>query len=151
MGSGFDEAGRMAFCDGKDVLKRLNDVFGDPNSKAFQQAQAAKDEFAAVPNGDNNYLALIKAYNAAGVSVSVTDPWGLYLKLLGTAQPQGPDNISAIAQIRYDGLNNSVAMETIVHMPKHGGHVHTRRGSKAGLSSQIDSPCPMPGTVGGSE
>jgi hypothetical protein len=147
MGSAFDEQGRMAFCDGKDVLNKLNDVFGDPRSKSYQQAQAAKDQFAAVPNGTNNYLELIAAYNAAGVAVSVSDPWGLYLQLLGTAQPQGPDNISAIAQFRYDGLNTGAGMETVVHEPKHGGHVRTRRGLAPGAQNTVDSPCPMPGKI----
>ena len=145
MGSAFDEQGSMTFCDGKDVLQKLNDVFGDPNSKAYQQAWAVRDQFAAVPNGANNYLALIAAYNAAGIPVKVTDPWGYYLQLLGTAPPQGPDNISAIAQFRYDGLNTGAPMETVVHVPKHGGHVRTRRGLAPGASNTVDSPCPMPG------
>jgi hypothetical protein len=144
MGSSFVE-GSMALCDGKDVLKKLNDVFGDPTSKAYQQAWAVRDQFALVPNGTNNYLALIDAYNAAGVPVKVTDPWGYYLQLLGTVPPQGPDNISAIAQFRYDGLNTGAPMETVVHVPKHGGHVHTRRGLAPGASNTVDSPCPMPG------
>jgi hypothetical protein len=147
MGSGFDEHGRMAFCDGKDVLQKLNDVFGDPTSNAFKQAQAVKDQFAAITNSNNNYLALIGAYNAAGIKVSVTDPWGKYLTLLGTAQPQGPQNIYDIAQFRYDGLNTGAGMETVVHVPQHGGHVHTRRGLKPGAQNTVDSPCPMPGTA----
>lgn len=145
MGGSFDELGNMVLCNGKDVLKKLNDVFGDPSSKSYQQAQAAKDKFAAVPNGDNNYLALIEAYNAAGVPVNVTDPWGIYLQLVGTVQPQGPDNISAIAQFRYDGLNTGAPMETVVHVPQHGGHVRTRRGLAPGASNTVDSPCPMAG------
>src|SRR3984957_6549386 len=121
MGAAFDEQGSMTFCDGKDVLQKLNDVFGDPTSKAYNQAWAARDMFAAVPNGANNYLALIDAYNAAGVPVKVTDPWGKYLQLLGTVPPQGPDNISAIAQFRYDGLKTGETMEKVEHETKQEG------------------------------
>jgi hypothetical protein len=146
MGSSFVE-GTMTLCDGKDVLKKLNDVFGDPTSKAYKQAYAARDWFAKVGDGENNYVDLITAYNEAGVTVSVDDPWGKYLTLLGTAQPQGPDNISAIAEFRYNGLNTGAPMETVVHVPKHGGHVHTRPGLKPGGANTVDSPCPMPGNI----
>jgi hypothetical protein len=145
MGSGFDEMGQMAFCDGTDVLKNLNDVFAVPGSPAFLKAAKVKDMFGAITETPGNYVALIKAYDAAGIPVKETDPWGLYLKLLGTARPQGPKNIYDIAQIRYNGLNDGVVMETAVHVPQNGGHVRTVRGTKAGLHSSIDSPCPMPG------
>jgi hypothetical protein len=143
MGGSFDEAGVMVSCDGQAVLKELNDVFGNPNSDRYKQAQAQKDKFGAIENKANNFLDLIDAYNAAGVPVD--KGWRLYLTLLGRVQPQGPQNIYDIAQARYNGLNDGAVMETVVHVPKRGGHVHTQRGSKAGLSSKIDSPCPMPG------
>jgi hypothetical protein len=141
MGGGFDETGEIAICDGDDVIKELNDAFGDPTSAKFQFAQSHND-FGLVQNVAGNYTALIAAYNKAQVPVSAR--WAAYLRLLGTVQPQGPQNIFDIAQFRNNGLIDGAMMETVVHVPKHGGHVHTRRGSKAGLSSQVDSPCPMP-------
>jgi hypothetical protein len=145
MGGSFDEHGTMASCDGQDVIDELNKVFGDTSSSGYLKAQAKKDLFKNIPNGAGNYQALIDAYNTVGVPVR--GGWLKYLTLLGSVQPQGPDNIYAIAQFRYENLDAGLPMETVVHVPKHGGHVHTRRGSKAGLGSQVDSPCPMPGKI----
>jgi hypothetical protein len=145
MGGGFDENGFMVSCEGKAVIDELNKVFGDPGSDRYKQAQAVKEKFGAIVSKKNNFNDLIDAYNAAGVTVD--DGWRLYLTLLGRAQPQGPDNIYLIAQARYNGLKDGDMMETVVHVPQHGGHVHTHRGTKAGLVTQIDSPCPMPGSV----
>jgi hypothetical protein len=147
MGSGFDEQGHMLQCLGDDVLNKLNEVFGDPRSAAYKKAWENRDAFAAIENKPGNYNDLIKAYNAAGVNTKALGNWEAYLRLLGSAQPQGPDNISAIAQFRYNGLNTGAPMETVVHVPQHGGHVHTRPGLAPGASNTIDSPCPMPGTV----
>src|SRR5215468_7253486 len=121
MGGGFDENGFMVSCEGYDVLRQLNDVFGNPGSDRYRQAQAVKDKFGAIVSRRNNFQELIDAYNAAGVPVD--DGWRLYLTLLGRAQPQGPDNIYLIAQARYNGLKDGDMMETVVHTPQHGGHV----------------------------
>jgi hypothetical protein len=138
----FDQYGKMVTCDGGDVLSMLNDVFGDPSSKKFAEAAKAKDKFAEVLEDDpDNWQKLVAAYNAAKVPVG--GGWEAYLRLLGTTGSQGPQNIYNIAQIRYHGLNDGVVMLTDVHEPRHGGHVHTQRGSKAGLHSQISSPCPI--------
>lgn len=139
MGGSFDEVGRMVSCDGADVLKALNDAFGNPASKAYQYAQS-NNTFGAIQNAPDNYLALIGAYTIAGVSVS--QAWGAYLRLLGTVGTQGPQNISDIAQMRYNCLLQGQAMNTVVHDPKNGGHVHTTPGS-GGAPSTIDSPCPL--------
>jgi hypothetical protein len=144
MGGSFDETGAMVTCDGKDVLDELNKVFKNPNSARYRQAQSQRDKFGAITNTADNYLALIDAYNAAGVAVGAG--WSAYLTLLGTAQPQGPQNIYDIAQFRYNGLNDGAEMETVVHVPKQGGHVHTQPGVKPGEPNTIDSPCPMPKT-----
>jgi hypothetical protein len=138
----FDRYGRMVLCDGADVLNMLNDVFGDPNSKKFADAAKAKDLFKAISADDkNNWEKLKHAYIIAGVPVG--GGWASYLRLLGTTGTQGPTNIYNIAQIRYHGLDQGVVMKTIVHEPQHGGHVHTEKGSKGGLHSQISSPCPI--------
>lgn len=138
----FNQYGKMVTCDGGDVLGMLNDVFGDPNSKKFADAAKAKDKFAAILIDDkNNWQKLIEAYKAAKVPVG--SGWEAYLRLLGTTGSQGPENIYNIAQIRYHGLDQGVMMITDVHEPVHGGHVHTQRGSKGGLHSSINSPCPI--------
>jgi hypothetical protein len=140
MGGGFDEKGSMILCDGDDVLVELNHVFGHPNSAKYKYAQS-HNTFGAIQSVAGNYKALIDAYAAAGVPVS--DRWRAYLRLLGTVGTQGPQNIYDIAQTRDHALTQGVGMSTVVHVPKHGGHVHTVRGSGAGLS-MIDSPCPLP-------
>jgi len=147
MGGNFDEQGQMVQCLGDDVLRKLNEVFGNPNSAEYKKAWENRDAFATIENKPGNYNDLIAAYNAAGVNTKALGNWEAYLRLLGTAQPQGPDNISAIAQFRYDGLNTGAPMETVVHVPKHGGHVHTQRGLAPGAPNTVDSPCPMPGKV----
>lgn len=138
----FNQYGKMVTCDGGDVLDMLNDVFGDPSSQKFARAAQAKDKFKEIlENDSNNWEKLRDAYKAAGVGVG--SGWEAYLRLLGTTGSQGPTNIYNIAQIRYHGLDQGVVMKTIVHEPKDGGHVHTQRGSKGGLHSQINSPCPI--------
>jgi hypothetical protein len=145
MGAGVVEAGGDLICAGDDVLGALNAIFADPTCDAFKKAQGHKDKFKDIKLDDKeNYKCLIKAYEAVGLTVD--SGWRLYLKNLGRAKPQGPQNIFDIAQIRYNGLNEGVIMLTTVHVPVDGGHVHTKRGTKAGLHSSIDSPCPMPET-----
>jgi hypothetical protein len=140
MGGGIIEPGAALICDGDDVLKELNDVFLDPASAKYQYAQSHND-FGKIENVKDNYKKLIAAYETAGVPVN--HRWAAYLRLLGTVGTQGPQNIYDIAQTRDSALNNNVAMSTIVHVPKNGGHVHIVRGS-GGSPSSIDSPCPLP-------
>jgi hypothetical protein len=140
MGGDFIEAG---FCDGDDVLKKLNDVFGIPGSAAFETAWAAREEFNKVGTGNGNVELLIGAYKAAGVDVDKFPNWRRYLTLLGTAGTQGPANISAIAKMRYQALTEKKGTSTIVHQPEHGGHVHVEPGA-GNQPHVISSPCPMP-------
>jgi hypothetical protein len=147
MGAIVINPGGIELCDGGDVVKRLNEVFGDPTSDAYKYAQA-HNIFGGVPNGLGNYKGpdgLIAAYERAHVPVSAA--WAAYLRILGTRDPQGPQNISDIAQFRYDCLIAGEGMATVVHTPQHGGHVRTRRGPKAGLGNQVDSPFPLSGAA----
>jgi hypothetical protein len=128
-------------CLGDDVLHKLNEVFGNPNSHAYKHARA-HNQFGNVKNEPGNYDALVKAYEAAGVKVKDFGRWEAYLRVLGTVVPQGPANIHAIAQARLKALNANEGMSTIVHEPKNGGHVRTKPGT--GIDPHvIDSPCPM--------
>jgi len=139
---GFDENGNMTQCLGDDVLRELNDVFGNKDSPKYKKAKE-NNIFGKVTNEPGNYNALITAYVAAGVNVNGLGRWEAYLRALGTAQPQGPANIYAIAQTRFTALSKSEGMSTIVHEPQNGGHVRTQPGS--GIDPHvIDSPCPMP-------
>jgi hypothetical protein len=140
MGGADIKPGEDLICGGEDVIQELNDVFGDPTSARYQYAQS-HNTFGGVQNVKDNYSALIEAYNIA--KVRPDGRWAAYLRRLGTVGTQGPQNIYDIAQIRYHGLTEGVIMLTAVHMPVNGGHVRTVRGSKAGLHSSIDSPCPM--------
>jgi hypothetical protein len=144
MGGSFDEHGHMIQCMGDDVLHKLNDVFENPNSHAYKTARA-NNIFGTVENKPGNYDDLVKAYKAAGVDVKALGNWEAYLRLLGTAvsPAQGAQNIYDIAQVRYKALNANEGMSTIVHMPHHGGHVHTEPGS-GNQPHLINSPCPMP-------
>ena len=142
MGGALDEHGYMIQCMGDDVLHRLNEVFGNPDSAEYKTAKK-NNLFGKVENKPGNYTDLITAYNAAKVDVNALGNWGAYLMLLGRAPPQGPQNIYDIAQVRFNALNNNEGMSTIVHMPQHGGHVHTQPGS-GNQPHLINSPCPMP-------
>ena len=144
MGGAFDEHGHMKQCLGDDVLRKLNDVFGNPDFSDYKKARS-NNQFGTVENKPGNYTCLVEAYKAAGVDVKALGNWEAYLRLLGTAvsPAQGAKNIYDIAQLRYDALNKNEGMSTIVHMPQHGGHVHTQPGSGNQLHV-INSPCPMP-------
>ncbi len=141
MGGAVIIRGAAYTCDGNDVITQLNKVFGDPTCDAYKYAQK-HNKFGDVTEVDGNWQALRDAYKFAGIKVN--PGWESYLEFLGSAKPQGPANIYAIAQIRYNGLVDGTLMETVIHVPKNGGHVRGRRGSPGGLHSQIDSPCPMP-------
>jgi hypothetical protein len=136
MGSGDPEDGEV-LCTGDDVLRDLDDVFGDPNSKKYQDAKtAALALFQGVPpppQGANNWQALYGAYEAAyqAAGVSICQNWQPYLATLG------PDNIYLIAQARSVGLVLNWPMTTITHDPKQGGHVKMSNGAG---SVTIDSP-----------
>jgi hypothetical protein len=134
----------IEICDGGDVVKELNDIFGNPNSDRYKYAQA-HNKFGDVGGALGNYRDLIAAYEYARVPVSPA--WGAYLRLLGTLVPQGPQNIYDIAQFRNQYLVSGDAMQTITHTPVHGGHVRTQHGSKAGLANQVDSPFPLSGAA----
>jgi hypothetical protein len=141
MGGAVIKPGAAYLCDGNDVIVQLNKVFGDPACDAYKFAQS-HNKFGDVTKADGNWQALRDAYKFAGIKVN--PGWESYLEFLGSVQPQGPDNIYAIAQFRYNGLVDGTVMDTVIHVPKHGGHVRTQRGSKAGIHGQVDSPCPMP-------
>ncbi len=140
---GADPEGDEVLCPGDDVLRELNQVFGDPNSDRYKHAKS-HNKFGAIPNAPDNYKALIDAYEYAGVPVS--QKWRAYFRLLGTIRTpdpqQGPQNIYDIAQARNSGLTTDAAMSTIVHEPTEGGHVHTKPGAGA-AQIVIDSPFPL--------
>ena|ERR1700690_316381 len=143
MGSGFDETGAMAKCEGDDVLKALNDAFGDPLSVKYKYAKD-NNTFGNIQNVPGNYKDLILAYLTAGVDVCAR--WSAYLRVLGTVRTpdpqQGPQNIYDIAQFRDSCLKNGLGMSTITHTPHDGGHVHTQPGS--GINpAVVDSPFPL--------
>jgi len=131
-------------CHGEDILAQLNHVFGYPHFRAYKYAKE-HNKFGTVPSGPGNYKALIEAYEYAGLEV--TPRWAAYLRALGTIRSpdpeQGPKNISAIAAFRDSNLRNNKGMETTIHAPDNGGHVHTRPGT--GIDPEIvDSPFPLP-------
>jgi hypothetical protein len=134
MGGGIIEAGAGG-CTGHDVLQDLDDVFGHPNSKKYQDAKnAALALFQGVPYAANNWQQLFAAYKAAyqAAGVAVCQNWEPYLQTLSQ------DNIYLIAQARSQGLVMNWTMTTKTHDPQQGGHgVHVSNG---GGSITIDSP-----------
>ncbi len=134
MGGGIIEAG-MAGCTGHDVLKALDDVFGHPNSKEYQNAkEASQGLFEGVGVGAGNWQDLYAAYKAAyaAAEISICDNWEPYLQTLS------PDDIYLIAQARSQGLVMNWTMTTKTHNPTKGGH-HVTVSNGAG-SIIIDSP-----------
>ena len=144
MGGAVDGQGNMIECMGDDVLRKLNEVFGDKDSAEYKKAKD-NNLFGKVENKQGNYNDLIAAYHAAGVNIDDFGKWRLYLILLGKAvsPTQGAQNIYDIAQVRFKALNANEGMSTIVHVPINGGHVHTQPGS-GNQPHLINSPCPMP-------
>lgn len=118
-------------CSGEDVITILNRVFGNKNSAAFKYAKD-NNQFNQVPvNQQGNYVQLISAYVAAKLNVG--PGWTNYLSKLD------PQDISAIAKFRYNGLTQDMGMRTMIHP---GRGVQTRPGT--GLDEVIiDSPCPI--------
>jgi hypothetical protein len=137
----FSATGVLPKCEGHDVLAELDNVFADPTNPRYEYAKL-NNSFDTVGNGPNNYRALISAYVDAGVDVCAR--WGAYLRMLGTNNPQGPQDIHDIAQTRYKALKKGVPIKTAVHdasnIPQGGAHVKKHDGSSNADPSTIDSP-----------
>jgi hypothetical protein len=115
-------------CLGNDVVDQLNEVFGNPDSDKYREAQA-HNQFGTV---GTDYIVLIKAYESAGLNVS--GRWRAYLKKLASIDL---NNISDIAGFRDSHLKSGEGMTTTLHKPIHGGHVQVDPGV-------INSPFPLP-------
>jgi hypothetical protein len=140
MGGAFDFRTKKFDCGGQAVVAKLNQVFGNPATNAYKQAQA-NNTFGNIQNAQDNWKDLIIAYLVAGVDVGTEFPaWVAYLEQLG-AGATGPQNIYAIAQARNTALtaNPPLGMDTSTN--GNGGPVHTHKGSGANPTT-IDSPCP---------
>jgi hypothetical protein len=116
-------------------------VFKDPGTPPHLKPkfQYAKDHntFDQVPlNKTGNWQNLLDAYITAGVHVgNELQPWTSYLSDLGAGADgdPGPQQISAIASMRFNALINNTGIDTKTHAR---GHVQTSPGL-------IDSPCPL--------
>jgi hypothetical protein len=142
MGAGFDPTKRIYDCNGEQVTAKLNQVFKNPGPPGHlnPKFKFAKDHntFDQVPhNQKGNWNALFNAYITAGVDVQGLErtAWKSYLEDLGKGEDgePGPQQISTIAKIRFDALNNDTGIDTKTHPH---GHLQTSQGV-------IDSPCPM--------
>jgi hypothetical protein len=137
MGGAFDPKMRNYDCTGQQVTNALNQVFRNPGTPKFKYAKEHNTFDQVGPNTKGNWNALYKAYVTAGVKVSGIEllAWQNYLEDLGTGGDgdPGPQQISLIAKIRFDALNNDKGIETKTHPH---GQVQTSPGV-------IDSPCPM--------
>jgi hypothetical protein len=123
----------MKPCSGDDVIKELNDVFGDPNDKDGRYAWAQVNNiFDTVKDAKIPYRALIAAYSEAGVDVCAR--WAAYLR-----HNLSDQDIIAIAQARYEALTTKppVAIATSKH-PSSGGGLTINKGKK----TTIDAPEP---------
>jgi hypothetical protein len=121
-------------CLGNDVINQLNAVFGDPKSPLYRTAQE-NNMFGQV---GVDYNVLITAYERAGLNVN--GRWKAYLRKLASIDLQ---NISAIAGFRDSNLKSGAGMNTIIHLPEHGGHVRTK--PRQGVDpAEINSPFPLP-------
>ena len=141
MGGGFNPKTRMLLCDGQLVTAKLNQVFRNPGSRKYKQAQDS-NTFGKIQNVEGNWKDLLIAYLYAGVDVGDEFPaWVAYLEQLGAGATgtQGTDNIYLIAQARNTALVGNVGMDT--NTRGGGGPVHTRPGSGSNPTT-IDSPCP---------
>jgi hypothetical protein len=133
MGGAFDPKTRVIDCSGQQVTAKLNQVFRNPGTREYQYAQAHNTFDKVRENVPGNWQDLLNAYKTAGVDVGTEwAAWSFYLETLGTG-PQGPQNISLIAQTRYSALTSNEGIDTITHGG--GGPVRVTRGT-------IDSPCP---------
>jgi hypothetical protein len=141
MGGSFDLKARNYDCGGQAVTAKLNQVFRDPGTPPHLKPkfQYAKDHniFDRVPlNKKGNWQDLLHAYTFAGVNVGgELEAWTAYLTDLGAGEDgdPGPQQISAIASMRFNALNTNTGIDTKTHAR---GHVQTSPGL-------IDSPCPL--------
>jgi hypothetical protein len=142
MGGSFDVTTGMIDCNGQLVTAKLNQVFRNPGTRKYKQAQDS-NTFGNIQNVEGNWKDLLIAYLYAGVDVGDEFPaWVTYLQTLGAGATgtQGPINIYLIAQARYNSLIGNVGMDTKTN--GNGGPVHTMPGSAGAQPSLIDSPCP---------
>jgi hypothetical protein len=133
----------MLLCDGQAVTIRLNQVFRNPASRKYKQAQDS-NTFGKILNVEGNWKDLLIAYLYAGVDVGDEFPaWVAYLEALGAGATgtQGPQNIYDIAQARNTALTATPPQGMETNTRGGGGGVHTRPGSGANPTT-IDSPCP---------
>jgi hypothetical protein len=143
MGAGFAKT-RMIMCTGQQVTNQLNQVFRNPGSPQYQNAQA-HNTFGAIQNVQDNWKDLIIAYLRVGVDVSNEFPaWVAYLQQLGAGATgtQGPLNIYNIAQARNAALTANPPQGMNTHTHGGGGPVHVTPGSGPNPVVDIDSPCP---------
>src|SRR4051794_24597760 len=136
MGGSFNAKTKVIDCNGQRVTVGLDQVFKNPGNPKFTYAKG-HNIFNQVPNAKkDNWKDLIIAYMVAGVDVgNEWEAWVTYLQGLGAGADgdPGPQQISAIASMRFDALINDKGIVTKTH-PR--GHVQTSPGL-------IDSPCPL--------
>jgi hypothetical protein len=133
MGGGFNPLTRAIDCDGQLITAKLNQVFKNPGTRKFKDAQAQNMFDKVLPDDPDNWKDLLIAYVYAGVDAGDEFPaWVSYLQALGGGL-QGPQYVYAIAQMRYNALINNTGIDTKTHP---GGGVQTSKGT-------IDSPCPL--------
>jgi hypothetical protein len=136
MGGGFDPKMRNYNCGGQQVTNALNQVFKNPGTPKFKYAKDHNTFDQVGHHKKGNWNELLTAYQTAGVDVGgELLAWTSYLEDLGTGEDgdPGPQQISKIAKMRLDALNNDTGIDTKTH--RHG-QVQTSPGV-------IDSPCPM--------
>ena len=80
MGGFFDIKTKTITCNGEQVTAKLNQVFKNPGTSKYQQAQA-NNTFGAIANIQGNWKDLIIAYLVAGVDVG--NEWPAWCCLLG--------------------------------------------------------------------
>jgi hypothetical protein len=119
----------MLDCQGQTVTNQLNQVFRNPGTPKYNNAQAL-NPFGAIQNVAGNWKDLLIAYLKVGVDVGNEFPaWVAYLETLGN----DPNNIYKIAQTRFAALNTNSGVDTKTHA---GGH------TVGVTATSIDSPCP---------
>ena len=94
------------------------------------------NKFGDVPKAAENWKALRDAYQFAGVTDQPRMgilPGGFW----ALVSRKDRQNIYDIAQFRYNGLVDGTTMDTVIHVPKHGGHVHAQRGTKAEYMARL--------------
>jgi hypothetical protein len=142
MGGGFAKT-RTIDCNGQLVTNQLNQVFRNPGTPQYRDAQA-NNTFGNIQNVQGNWKDLIIAYLRAGVDVGSEFPaWCAYLEQLGAGATgtQGPQNIYDIAQARNTALTANPPQGMDTNTGPGGRSVHTAPGS-GGNPTTIVSPCP---------